>query len=132
MLYRVLREVAACCIFSKRLSNQLLRFYFQSRNMHQHTSGLGNLKFLENFDNPYVRVSVFCKVCGKEQSLKYQFTWKRHFLTHSSPDEKPFNCSHCDKSFVQSGNLKKHVERMHTKLLKQEDDVKHYSPIKIE
>jgi Zinc finger, C2H2 type. len=81
-------------------------------------SGLGDLKFLEHFTNPYVRVSVFCKVCSKEQSLKQQGSWKRHFLTHSS--EKPLKCPHCDKGFVQSGNLKKHVQTVHKHLVKTE------------
>lgn len=77
---------------------------------------MSDLKFLENFDNPYVRISVFCKVCSKEQSLKYQHTWKRHFLTHSSKDDLPNKCPHCGKGFIQAHDMRKHVERKHAVL----------------
>ena len=85
------------------------------------TSGLSDLKFLETFDNPFVKVSVFCKVCNKEQSLKYQHTWKRHFLTHAKSDERPHKCPHCPKTFVQSTHLKGHMKNIHKDLVKKED-----------
>ncbi|XP_066915834.1 zinc finger protein sens-like isoform X19 [Clytia hemisphaerica] len=85
------------------------------------TNGLSDLKFLENFDNPFVKVSVFCKVCSKEQSLKYQHTWKRHFLTHASDSEKPHKCQHCSRSFVQSTQLKSHMKSAHKHSVKVED-----------
>ena len=72
-----------------------------------------DLKILEQFNNPYVKVCVLCKVCNKEQSLKYTHTWKRHFLTHSSEDARPHRCTSCGKTFVQSGNLKKHFQSVH-------------------
>ena len=54
-----------------------------------------------------------CKICNKEQSLKYVHTWKRHFLTHSSEESRPHKCNLCSKTFVQSGNLKKHIQSVH-------------------
>ena len=77
------------------------------------TSGLSDLKFLESFENPYVRVSVFCKICSKEQSLKYQHTWKRHFLTHSSKEDLPNKCPICGQGFIQSHDMKRHMQRKH-------------------
>ena len=76
-------------------------------------NGLSDLKFLETFTNPYVKVCVFCKVCDKKQSLKHQSSWKRHFLTHSSVEDRPFKCEHCNRGFVQSGNLKLHIQKVH-------------------
>lgn len=72
----------------------------------------GDLKFLESFNNPYVKVVVLCKECGKEQSLKHENTWKRHYLTHV--DEKPFKCSLCPKSFIRASQLRTHEARQHT------------------
>ncbi|XP_066915830.1 uncharacterized protein [Clytia hemisphaerica] len=77
------------------------------------SSGLSDLKFLESFDNPYVKVSVFCKVCNKEQSLKYQHTWKRHFLTHSNREDLPNKCPTCGKGFITAHDMKKHIENRH-------------------
>ena len=70
-----------------------------------------DLKHLENFSNPYVKIILACTVCNKEQSLKYQSTWKRHFLTHASDDNKPFQCTVCNKAFVQSTQLTSHMKR---------------------
>lgn len=67
-----------------------------------------DLKYLEAFDNPYVKISVVCKICSKEQSLKYQATWKRHYLTHV--DDKPYKCDYCKKSFIQQMQLRKHID----------------------
>ncbi|XP_066915831.1 zinc finger protein sens-like isoform X17 [Clytia hemisphaerica] len=78
------------------------------------TSGLSDLKFLETFDNPFVKVSVICKVCSKEQSLKYQHTWKRHFLTHASDTEKPHKCHICPKSFIRVAQLRTHLAKAHS------------------
>lgn len=76
--------------------------------------GASDLKYLESFENPYVKIALQCKVCGKEQSLKYQHTWKRHFLTHASDEEKPFSCTLCPKSFIRSSQLRNHEARQHS------------------
>lgn len=60
------------------------------------------LKYLEHFDNPYVKILLACKVCNKEQSLKYPATWKRHFLTHADKEDLPHKCTFCEKRFVTS------------------------------
>jgi len=78
------------------------------------TSGL---KYLENFTNPYVKIILACRECNKEQSPKYPTTWKRHYLTHASKEEKPHKCPHCDKAFVTSSNLKSHM-KSHFKKIK--------------
>jgi len=76
------------------------------------TKSLNNsgLKYLENFENPYVKILLACKVCNKEQSLKYPNTWKRHFLTHADKEDLPHKCTFCDKRFVTSTNLKNHIK----------------------
>ena len=68
------------------------------------------LKYLENFENPYVKITLVCKVCNKEQSLKYPNTWKRHFLTHAAKEDLPHKCTFCEKAFVTSTNLKNHMK----------------------
>ena len=68
------------------------------------------LKYLENFDNPYVKVTVSCKVCSKEAS-KNPAQWKVHYLTHVSESERPFKCEQCGKGFVQKIHLQNHMKK---------------------
>lgn len=72
------------------------------------------VKYLENFDNPYVKIILVCKICNKEQSLKYANTWKRHYLTHAAKEDLPHKCTLCEKAFVTSTNLKNHM-KIHSK-----------------
>jgi len=96
-------------------------------------AGTASLKYLENFTNPYVKIIVVCKVCNKEQSLKFSRYWREHFMTHS--DTKPHKCPYCPKSFQKPSQMKKHAQSKHGNVmgtqnmgaLKQEhvvDDVK--------
>ena len=64
---------------------------------------------VDNFDNPYVNLAFLCKICGKEQSKKFKFDWKRHFMTHDT-GPKPFVCEVCGKDFKQQGLLNKHMK----------------------
>jgi len=77
---------------------------------------ISDLKCLESFSNPYVKIIVCCKICNKEQSLKFRFTWKRHYLTHASPEGKPFKCTFCEKTFSRSDGFKLHLKRHQTEI----------------
>jgi len=70
-----------------------------------------NLKYLENFSNPYVKIILVCIKCNKELSMKFQSTWKRHYLTHVDDADKPFKCKECGKAFVQSTQLTSHMKK---------------------
>ena len=72
----------------------------------------------DDFDNPYVRLAYMCRICGKEQSKKFKFDWKRHYLTHNTTP-KDFICEICGKGFNQKGPLNKHMRSKH-----QQTDVK--------
>lgn len=63
----------------------------------------------DDFDNPYVRVAYLCKICGKEQSRKFKFDWKRHYLTHGT-EPKNFICKICGKAYNRQGPLNKHMK----------------------
>jgi len=73
-----------------------------------------DLKHLETFTNPFVKVIVCCKICDKPQSLKFQASWKRHYLTHASAEEKPFKCRYCERAFVQANALTLHIKGRHS------------------
>ncbi|XP_065644068.1 transcription factor ovo-like homolog lin-48 isoform X9 [Hydra vulgaris] len=78
---------------------------------------------VDSFDNPYVRIAYLCRVCGKEQSQKFKFDWKRHFLTHQT-GSKAFQCEICGKSFAQNGLLQKHMKRHQSQLSIKQSDLK--------
>lgn len=66
---------------------------------------------MDDFNNPYVKIAYLCKICGKEQSKKFKFDWKRHYLTHDAEgSSKPFVCNVCSKGFRQQGLLNKHLK----------------------
>ncbi|XP_066915819.1 zinc finger protein sens-like isoform X5 [Clytia hemisphaerica] len=68
-------------------------------------------KYIEAFNNPYVKILLACKICSKEMPIKYPGNWKQHFLSHS--DAKPFQCQHCEKSFIRGDRLKNHIVKHH-------------------
>jgi len=80
------------------------------------SGGLNNstLKYLENFDNPYVKVIVVCKVCNKE-APKAPSKWKVHYLTHVSEEDRPFKCEVCNQGFIQKIHLQKHMKKHESK-----------------
>ena len=55
-----------------------------------------------------------CKICNKEMSLKFSSNWKKHYLTHSSNDEKPHKCNICNKGFITLTSLTKHQVARHS------------------
>ena len=98
------------------------------------------VKYIEAFNNPYVKLLLACKICNKEMPVKYPGNWKQHYLSHASSSEKPFKCNHCDKSFIRGDRLKNHVIKHHPEVaqttpqasatnLKQEDVKQEFHPL---
>ena len=54
-----------------------------------------------------------CKICSKEQSMKFAHNWKTHYLTHSSNEDKPHKCTVCGKGFITLTSLTKHQSAKH-------------------
>ena len=77
--------------------------------------------YLENFQNPYVKIIIVCKICSKEQNLKRSDDWKRHYLTHAKDSEKPHKCHLCSKAFVAASQLSKHIHTHQKACLKLEN-----------
>ena len=50
-----------------------------------------------------------CEVCRKSCASNADLV--RHRRKHTG--EKPFNCDFCDKSFVHTGGLNKHIRNIH-------------------
>lgn len=46
-------------------------------------------------------------------SLKFSSNWKKHYLTHSSDDEKPHKCQWCGKAFITATSLRNHTQKKH-------------------
>ncbi|KAK6627704.1 hypothetical protein RUM44_010183 [Polyplax serrata] len=55
--------------------------------------------------------SCRCKVCGKE--LSSLVTLKHHMNLHKPEEERPFQCSHCKKSFCCKNDLNNHEKAIH-------------------
>lgn len=47
--------------------------------------------------------------------MKRTDTWKVHYFTHVSNENKPYKCPHCDQGFVQPAPLNKHIQKKHGK-----------------
>lgn len=77
-----------------------------------------SMAYLLNFDNPYVKVQLACKICDKPQNIKRPDTWKRHFLTHEADSNKPHKCDICGKAVVTSSQLKNHMQTHYRKMAK--------------
>lgn len=75
------------------------------------TVGAASLKYIESFDNPYVKLIVACKICNKEQPLKNVHNWKVHYQIHN--DQKPYQCPQCPSAFKRADYLRSHVQSKH-------------------
>ncbi|XP_066915824.1 zinc finger protein sens-like isoform X10 [Clytia hemisphaerica] len=86
------------------------------------TTNAGAVKYVESFENPYVKIILACKICSKEVNMKRTDTWKVHYFTHISNENKPHKCPHCDQGFIQPALLNKHMQKKHG--VKQESHLK--------
>lgn len=80
------------------------------------TVSTASLKYLDNFDHPYVKIILVCKICNKEQNVKATSNWRAHYLTHSA--EKPHKCESCGKSFIRADRLRNHMAKCSNKIVK--------------
>lgn len=64
---------------------------------------------LEEHTNTHKGVRPYMCKCGKDFASKY--TYKAHVKTHEYRP-RPFECSHCSKTFLSQQNLSQH-ERTH-------------------
>lgn len=46
-------------------------------------------------------------------SLKFSSNWKKHYLTHSSKEDKPHKCQLCDKAFITLTSYRNHMAKKH-------------------
>ena len=66
--------------------------------------------YIMNFNDPYVRIVLVCKICSKEQHPERPQHWKRHYMTHSDESELPFRCDVCNKGFSRKDTMQKHAK----------------------
>ena len=43
--------------------------------------------------------------------MKFAFTWKRHYLTHTANGEKPFKCLICGNAYKTKDGLRNHKKK---------------------
>ncbi|XP_077301950.1 zinc finger X-chromosomal protein-like [Arctopsyche grandis] len=55
-----------------------------------------------------------CNVRGCNQGFYAFSTYQRHMWAHRG--ERPYQCPHCDKTYLSMQNLKSHIKAIHTKL----------------
>ncbi|KAL0274937.1 UNVERIFIED_CONTAM: hypothetical protein PYX00_002953 [Menopon gallinae] len=63
--------------------------------------------------------SCRCTVCGKQ--LSSAVTLKHHMILHKPTEERPFQCSECEKRFCCKNDLKNHEKAIHVPESERED-----------
>ena len=85
--------------------------FLQGKRGNSSGSSTDLIGIIANWNDPYCKIAFMCRICNKEQNIKYRGNWKAHFNTHS--DIKPFNCDLCGKSFAQKIHLQRHNKSNH-------------------
>lgn len=72
------------------------------------TKTINNLKYHKRIHDNSVKPHV-CPQCG--MAFRWRSNFRDHVKIHSN--DKTFACPHCDVRYIQSGSLKRHIDRKH-------------------
>ena len=69
---------------------------------------LRDLRWLQNFNHPLVKLIVICKTCNKEVDTFSPTNWKVHYKFHG---RKGYKCRLCGKKYHQALHYRLHMDR---------------------
>ena len=69
---------------------------------------LRDLRWLQNFNHPLVKLIVICKTCNKEIDTFSPTNWKVHYKFHG---QKGYKCHQCGKRYHQALHYRLHMDR---------------------